>query len=609
MCHFFYQRVATNIDIYKINIKLDKFVYVDNNVYFCHMYLQFNVKEGKNGKTYRSVLLCEKYREAGVPKTRVILNLTKLKLPNEVITSLKTAFNKTRGKLIDSNDIKIDRTFDFGYAFAILEIMDRLRISETLKKTYKGNFNLIKLMIVGKVLTRGSKLHILNWVKRNKFIADRLSIDTEGLKVNDLYFELGELSRVQNIVERKWNVYHKPAQEDIYLYDITSSYFEGTQNELAAFGYNRDKKKGKMQITIGLITDNRGFPLKIQVFKGNVNDYKTVNEQLRSLRQSFNAKNIILVGDRGMRIRLNLEEMNDDEKQGISYISALSNSEVRALLKEGTIQLSLFSKELVEIEDKGVRYIMSNNPILEQEKGAVRESLKQRYEQGVLLLKQTWQKRKDKNTNNQDRLDKGDKNKKLVTRFTEEKLDNFKFRSGALLKRYKMGKFYSIEINNDGFTIHFSVDEYQNQKLLDGKYIIESTVKKELMTTKEVRQKYKELQNVEHAFRDLKTDKLNIRPIFHRNEAQTRGHVFICMFAYAIIKEMEDSIYPWLKEYNKKNNQKLSYNDIADELKNIKMSELELGYRMKKFMIPDLNPIQTEIMRVLKLKPEDMIRT
>lgn len=573
------------------------------------MYLQFNAKKGKKGKIYRSVLLCEKYRDGGAPKTRVILNLTKLKLPNEIITSLKTAFNKTKGKLIDSNDIKINQTFDYGYAFVIIEIMERLRISETLKKTYKGNFNLVKLMIVGKVLTRGSKLHILNWIKRNKFIADRLSIDIEGLKADDLYFELGELSRVQNIVEKKWNVYHKPVHEDIYLYDITSSYFEGSQNELAAFGYNRDGKRGKMQITIGLITDSRGFPLKVQVFKGNVNDYKTVNEQLLTLRRSFNVGNIILVGDRGMRIRLNLEEMNNNEKEGISYISALSNNEIRALLKDGTIQLSLFSKELVEIEDKGVRYIMSSNPILEQEKGAARDSLKQCYEQGILLLEQTWQKRKSQNTKNQKRLDEGDKNKKLVTCFTEKKLDNFKFRAGELLKRYKMGKFYSVEINNDEFIIHFSVDGYQKQKMLDGKYIIEATVKKDLMTTKEVRQKYKGLQNVEHAFRDLKTDKINIRPIFHRNEAQTRGHVFICMFAYAIIKEMEGSIYPWLKKYNKENNQKLAYNDIVDELKNIKMSELELGYRLKKLMVPDLNPIQTEIMRALKLKPQDMFRT
>ena len=129
------------------------------------------------------------------------------------------------------------------------------------------------------------------------------------------------------------------------------------------------------------------------------------------------------------------------------------------------------------------------------------------------------------------------------------------------------------------------------------------------MNTVEVRQKYKELQNVEHAFRDIKTDKLNMRPVFHRNEDQTRGHVFVCMFAYAIIKEMETAIYPWLKEYNTQNKCKLSYRDITDELKNIKMSELELGYQMKEFMIPDLNPIQREIMAVLKLKPEIMITT
>ncbi len=153
----------------------------------------------------------------------------------------------------------------------------------------------------------------------------------------------------------------------------------------------------------------------------------------------------------------------------------------------------------------------------------------------------------------------------------------------------------------------FSLEEYQKQKAFDGKYIIESTVKKELMNTKEVRQKYKELQNVEHAFRDIKTDKLNMRPVFHRNADQTRGHVFICMFAYAIIKEMEKAIYPWLKEYNSKNKCKLSYKDITDELKNIKMSELTLGYQLKEFMIPDLNLIQKEIMIALKLKPEDMI--
>ncbi len=569
------------------------------------MYLQFNEKKGKNNKIYYSVLLCEKYRENGAVKTRVVMNLSKL--PHEIITALKTILNKTKGNLIDSSDIKINQSFDYGYAFTVLEMMTRLRINETIEKAYRGRANLIKLMIVGKVLTRGSKLHIFNWIKRNKFIADKLSINTEALKLEDLYFELGEFSRMQSIVEKKWNIYHKSRHHDIYLYDITSTYFEGSQNELSAFGYNRDGKKGKMQITIGLITDSKGFPLKIQVFEGNVNDYKTVNEQLRTIKESFNAKQIILVGDRGMRIRLNLEELDEQDKQGVYYVSALSNSEIRALLNDGIIQLSFFSKELVEIEDSGTRYILSNNPQLEQEKRQMRDGLKQRYEHGILLIKEAWQKRKNQNIENQEKLNNGHKNKKLATSFTEKKIDSFKFRANELLKRYKMSKFYTVKINDDEFEINFSMEEYQKQRILDGKYIIESTVPKELLDTKETREKYRELQNVEHAFRDLKTDKIDIRPVFHRNADQTRGHVFISMFAYAIIKEIETAIYPWLKTYNAKNKCKLSYNDIVDELKNIKMSEMELGYRIKEFMIPNLNPIQKEVMGVLKLKSESMI--
>jgi transposase len=576
-------------------------------MYICLMYLQFNKKKGKNNKVYSSVLLCEKYRENGAVKTRVVMNLSNL--PNEVITSLKVAMNKNKGQLIDSEDIKINQSFDFGYAFVVMEMMDRLRINEAIEKAYRGKSALVKLMIIGKVLTRGSKLHIFNWIKPNKFIAEKLAIDTETLKVDDLYFELGELSRGQDIIERKWNLYHKFRHQDIYLYDITSTYFEGSQNELAAFGYNRDGKKGKLQITVGLITNSEGFPLKIQIFEGNVSDSKTVKGQLRTIRESFNAGRIILVGDRGMRIRLNLEEMDNEQKQDIYYISALTDSEIRALLKDQTIQLDLFAKHLVEIQDNGIRYILSCNPQLEQEKGQVRENLKQRFEYEILSVKTAWKKRREQNLKNQKELARGHKNKKRVTCFTEKRIDSFKFRAGESLKRYKMSNFYNINISNDEFTINFLLEEYQKQKQLDGKYIIETTAQKEQMNTEQVRQEYKKLQNVEHAFRDLKTDKLNIGPVYHRNEEQTRGHVFICMFAYAIVKEMETAIYPWLKSYNAKNKCKLSYWDIIDELKNIKMSELEMGYRIKQLKIPELNPIQVQVMKILKLNPCQIIET
>jgi len=575
------------------------------------MYLQFNKSKGKNGKIYQTVLLCKKYRdkETGKPKTEVVLNLTKLGLDNKTITAFKTSINKTKGILVDSQSIGVKKTIDFGFVHLLITIMDRLRITETLSKVSGLKANIIKLMIIGKIATKGSKLHIFNWIKRNNYLPELLNIDIENLKLDDLYSELGELSRMQSKIEKKWNVYHRKRHKDIYLYDITSSYFEGTQNELSAFGYNRDGKKGKKQITIGLITDNKGFPLKIEVFEGNELDYKTVNGQLKDLKEQFGAESIILVGDRGMRIRLNLEELSEDERRNIYYISALSSSEIRALINDKVIQLELFSKDLVEIEEAGTRYILCNNPVLQKEKNQVRENLKSRFEQEVNSIKKSWDKRRKQNLDNIDKIEKGHKNKKFVTSFTQKKLDNYKYRATKALKKYKMSKFYTITISNDEFKINYELEKYHDQKSLDGKYVIESTVSKQEMTTKQVREKYKELQNVEHAFKDMKTDKLNIRPIFHVNEAQTRGHVFVCMFSYAIVKELETIIYPWLKAYNKKHNCKLSYHDITDELNNIKVSELEIGHKMKKILLPELNQIQSEITKLFNLKIENVMKT
>lgn len=574
------------------------------------MYLQFNKSKGKNGKIYESVLLCKKYRdkETGIPKTEVVLNLSKFGLDNKIITALKTSINKTKGILVDSESIKINKTVDFGFIHLILTIMDSLRITETLEKTYGSKANIIELMIIGKIATKGSKLHIYNWIKRNTYVSERLGIDSKTLKLDDLYFELGEFSRMQAKIEKKWNVYHRNRHNDIYLYDITSSYFEGSENALSAFGYNRDGKKGKKQITIGLITDSKGFPLKIEAFEGNEIDYKTVNEQLKAIKYQFGAESIVLVGDRGMRIRLNLEELTEDEKQNISYISALSSNEIRALINDKVIQLELFSKDLVEIEDNGVRYILCSNPILQKEKDQTRESLKSRFEQEISLIKRSWDKRREQNLINIERLKKEHNNKRLITTFSEKKLDSYKYRTTLALKKYKMSKFYMVTISNDEFNIKYDLQKYQEEKALDGKYVIESTVTKDDMSTKQLREKYKELQNVEHAFRDMKTDKLNIRPIFHINEEQTRGHVFVCMFSYAIVKELETVIYPWLKVYNKNNNCKLSYHDITDELNNIKISKLELGHKLNKIMIPELNEIQSEICKIFNLKIEDIMK-
>ncbi len=164
------------------------------------MYLQFNKSKGKNGKIYQSVLLCKKYRDkqTGNPKTEVVLNLSKYGIDNKTMTALKTSINKTKGVLIDSEDIKINKTVDFGFIHLLFTIMDRLRITETLEKSYGSKSNIIMLMIIGKIATKGSKLHIYNWIKRNSYVSERLGIDTKTLKLDDLYSELGEFSRMQS---------------------------------------------------------------------------------------------------------------------------------------------------------------------------------------------------------------------------------------------------------------------------------------------------------------------------------------------------------------------------------------------------------------------------
>ncbi|HDO27950.1 MAG TPA: IS1634 family transposase [Bacteroidetes bacterium] len=565
------------------------------------MYVQRNTSRGKNGKVYRSVLLCNKYREDGKVKTKVLANFSHL--PDGVILSIENGLKHKAETLVYEKDIAVEQSIDFGMFFLLHHLMDKLRITEVLEKVMPGQAPLLKAIIIGKIITRGSKLGIFNWLKRNELISSKLGVDIKNKKVDDLYFVLGYSSLMQNKLERKWHLYHKPKAKEVYLYDITSTYFEGTQNELAAFGYNRDKKKGKMQINIGLITDSGGVPLKIEVFEGNVNDYKTVNAQINSIKKEFNVENVIFVGDRGMKIRYNLQEMDEADREGVHYITGLTHLEIESLLKTDIIQLSLFSKDLAEIEHEGTRYILSVNPDLQGKDLDYLKSVHAIVEEEIMGVKASWENRRNKNIENVKRLKAGDKNKDLVTGFSQKKLDAYKLRTEMIFINHKFKGYYEIkEISNDNFIIDFKAEKYQVAKQLAGKYVICTSLKREDMDKTEVRQQYKNLQNVEHAFRDFKSNNIQIRPVYHRNEAQTRGHVLVSMFSYAIIKEMENKIYPFLKQWNKQNNRQLSFSDIMEDLKNIKLIVLNIGRNVQNVKFTVLGPIQEQVLNLFGLK-------
>jgi transposase len=569
------------------------------------MYIQQNTSKNKNGSVYKSTLLCHKYREDGKIKTKVLANLSML--PDEAILALSNSLGKDKEAYFSSNQIAVKNAIDFGFAAILIKTMENLRISELFDKIMPSQSNVIKLLIIGKIITRGSKLAIFNWIKRNQKIAQMLNVDLHTIKLDEIYQYLGQMPEYQQQINRKWALYNKQHCNEIFLYDITSSYFHGNQNVLSDYGYNRDGVKGKKQINIGLITDETGFPLKIQVFEGNVNDHKTVVEQLQTLKSDFKAESIVFIGDRGMKIRYNLEKMTELQRSGIDYITGLTKDEIKGLLANKTIQLDLFSEELAEVQDGDLRYVLSVNSELTKDSKIFRNKMREKFEDAISIIQASYNKKQNQFSQNKIKLQNGNKNKNLVTQFTVKQIDMYKRRTEEVLKKYFMKTFYEVKIDAEKFETIFNLEKYNNERSLDGCYVVVSNIGRERMDMKAIRKHYKGLQHVEHAFRDMKTCGLDIRPIFHVNEATTRGHVLVTMFSYAIIHELESKIFPFLKSWNKENKQQYAYQDIQDELQNIKLVELNLGKNCQKILLTDLTPIQEKILETLKIKKSELM--
>ena len=571
------------------------------------MYIQRNKSKGSYGKEYTSILLCSKYREKGKIKTRVEANLSNL--APHIILGIENMLKSGKETTVCLKDISVTRCIDYGYIFVLLQMMRQLRIDEVLEKTLlPAEASLVKAMIIGKIITGGSKLCIYNWLRRESAISELLGLEMSKYKVDNLYYALGELYNSQPRIEKKWFRYHRGSQRRIYLYDLTSSYFEGTHNFLAAYGYNRDRKQGKMQMCVGLLTSEDGFPLRIQAFAGNTSDSATVPEQIQSLKNEFGAEQIIFVGDRGMHIMYHLENDEELSEEKIDFITGLTHAQIKTLIANGSIELTLFDKDLAEVVVEDKRYILSVNPELEFKELSWLEEHRQRTESLVENIRKAWEKRCNRNQENlRKQQENAGKYKHLKTELTQQNIDSYKRRVEQVIKNCGMDKYYKVKtIDNQLFQLEFNQEEFNQSRSLCGKYVVCTSVKAQDMPAEEVRGQYKKLQNVEHAFRDLKSDNISIRPIYHCNELQTRGHVLVCMFAYAIIKVLENNLFPFLKEYNRSHKVQLSFNDLTAELNNIKMCEMKIGKGQTSIQYPDLNPLQKNIMDVLKIDPKIM---
>ena len=311
------------------------------------------------------------------------------------------------------------------------------------------------------------------------------------------------------------------------LYDLSSSYYTGAHCSLAMFGHNRDGANGCPQINYGLLCNPEGCPVAIEVFEGNTADPATLEAQVQKIRSRFHIERLVLVGDRGMITSKRIEETLR-EVEGLDWVTALRADNIKALVEQGVIQPSLFdTRDLMEVQSPdypGERLVVCRNPLLAEERARKRQELLKATEK---LLRPVVE----------------------ATRRAKRPLrgkDKIGLRVGKLINHYKMGKHFILDITEQRFSYRRDEKRIAAEAMLDGLYVIRTSVPPQTLSSESAVRLYKDLSKVERAFRSLKTVDLKIRPIFHWLEGRVRAHVFLCMLAYYVEWHMRQKLQPLL---------------------------------------------------------------
>ena len=552
-----------------------------------------------------AILLREGYRENGKVKTRTLANLSKL--PAEAIAVLRKVL---KGQQMVSTDeafeIVENGSRAHGHAEAVLTAMRRLGFSRLINSRPSRQRDLVVAMVAARVLKPQSKLAMTRWWPSTTL--GELS-GVGQTDEDELYEAMDWLLEHQAPIEKKLAGRHL-ADGGLALYDLTSSYFEGVTCPLAKLGYSRDGKKGKLQVNYGLLTNQRGIPVAVSVFKGNSGDPKTLLPQVDKMRDQFGIQQFVLVGDRGMITQKQVDALRDIE--GCGWISALRPGAINKLVAGGSIQMGLFDErnlfELTHPDFPGERLVACRNPELAQRRAAKRHALleatrreldqiSRMVNRGRLhgketigaqvgrVLKQyrigkyyTVDIRDDGFDYQVDRdalaaemavksPEETKRAEERLARFERQlesiasKLDKIRQRSqqgqlhgqdaigvrvGKVVNKYKVSKHFVLHITDDSFRFEIDQASVDAEAALDGIYVVRSSVSAETMDSDQMVRSYKLLSNVEQAFRCLKSVDLMVRPIRHRLEDRVRAHIFLCMLAYYVQWHMIEAWRPLL---------------------------------------------------------------
>jgi len=473
-----------------------------------------------------AILLRESYREQGKVKKRTLANLSSW--PPEMVEKFQALL---RGEVVANSQLEeafeIVRSRPHGHVAAVLGTLRHLKLEQVVCSRRSHNRNLVIAMIVARIIEPSSKLAIVRSLAQQTATSTLGELlDVEGADSKELYEAMDWLLGRQSLIEQKLAKRHL-VDGALVLYDLSSTYLEGSLCELAAYGYSRDGKKGTLQIVFGLLCDAKGIPIAVEVFEGNTADSKTLQNQLVKLQKRFGLQRLVLVGDRGMiteaRIREELKPTNR-----VDWITALRAPKIHALFESGLLHLEDFQhKDWVELactDYPGERLVACRNPHLAKQRASKREELLKATEQELDKIVAA-------TVRSSGQL-QGEKNIGL--------------RVGKVLHRFKMAKHFVLEITDESFNYHRNQHSIAAECLLDGIYVIRTSVQETTLTAEATVLTYKSLSVVERAFRSFKLVDLQVRPIYHRLAERVRAHILLCMLAYYVQWHMRAALAPIL---------------------------------------------------------------
>jgi transposase len=453
-----------------------------------------------------AILLRESYREGGKVKKRTLANLSKL--PAAIIELVRQALSGRVPVLGEAVSGVI-----FGVVFVLHALARQCGLVRALGHSRMAALTLF--LVLARIAHQGSRLSAVRWAQDHAVGA---VLGLGAFDEEDLYAALEWAAAEQEAIEQRlYREYVKRngAPPTLVLYDVTSAYLEGEHNALGEYGYNRDGKRGKKQIVIGLLTASDGEPLSVAVFRGNTADPATVGAQVAKLAARFRVKEVIFVGDRGM---LKAQGKAALDAVAFRYISALTNPQIRKLIKEKVIEPDLFDEQVLEVTHAGKRLVLRCDPATQRKERHRRADKLQRLTERVAARNA------------------------FVADAPRAKPEAGLRQLEAWVSRHKLSAFVSLTLSERVISVEIDAAAKQEAELLDGCYCLESDVPATHLSPQEVHDRYKDLQGVERNFRRLKTAFLEVRPIFVRKEERTRGHVFIAMLALKVLRRLEQRL-------------------------------------------------------------------